>query len=131
MIEKEKEAWAAFKKVIQGFLRNKKDPNYKEIVSNMLDKFKKLGCNMSLKLHILYDHLDYFPQCSLGSVSEEQGKRFHQDIKEMERRYQGLWNINMLADYCWGLKRDIPHVIHKRKSKERSFESMSDELDTL
>lgn len=62
MIEKEKKAWVAFKKVIQGFLRNKKDLNYKEIVSNMLDKFKKLRCNMSLKLHFLYNYLDY--QCS-------------------------------------------------------------------
>lgn len=93
----------------------------------MFDTFKKLECNMSLKLHFLYDHLDYFPQCSLGSVSEEQGERFHQDIKE--RRYQGLWNINMLADYCWGLKREIPHSIYKRKSKKRSFEFMLDELD--
>ena len=24
-----------------------------------------------------------------------------EDIKEMERRYQGRWDINMLADYCW------------------------------
>ncbi|EFN85286.1 hypothetical protein EAI_02819, partial [Harpegnathos saltator] len=26
---------------------------------------------------------------------------FHQDIKEMEKRYQGRWDIHMLADYCW------------------------------
>jgi hypothetical protein len=30
-------------------------------------------------------------------VSEEQGERFHQDIKEMEWRYQGRWNVNMIA----------------------------------
>ncbi|GBM72637.1 hypothetical protein AVEN_238222-1 [Araneus ventricosus] len=39
-------------------------------------------------------------------VSDEQGERFHQDIKEMERRYQGRWDVNMMADYCWCLKRD-------------------------
>jgi hypothetical protein len=38
---------------------------------------------MSLKVHFL----DYFPE-NLGAVSKEQGERFHQDIKEMETRYQ-------------------------------------------
>ncbi|GFV91345.1 uncharacterized protein TNCV_898621 [Trichonephila clavipes] len=46
---------------------------------------------MSVKVHFLHSHLDYFPE-NLGAVSEEQGERFHQDIKEMERRYQGRWN---------------------------------------
>jgi hypothetical protein len=53
----------------------------------MLEKFKVLGCLMSLKIHFLNLHLDFFPE-NLGAVSEEQGERFHQEIKEMERRYQ-------------------------------------------
>jgi hypothetical protein len=40
---------------------------------------------MSLKVHFLDSHLDYFP-ANLGAISEELGERFHQDIKEMERR---------------------------------------------
>ncbi|GFU82193.1 uncharacterized protein TNCV_4466441 [Trichonephila clavipes] len=55
---------------------------------------------MSVKVHFLHSHLDYFPE-NLGVVSKEQGECFHQDIKEMERRYQGRWNVNMMADYCW------------------------------
>jgi hypothetical protein len=47
----------------------------------------------------LASHLDYFPE-NLGAVSEEQGEIFHQDIKEMEQRYQGRWDVNMMADYC-------------------------------
>jgi hypothetical protein len=39
----------------------------------MLDKFKLLGCKMSLKLHFLASHLDYFPP-NLGDISEEQGE---------------------------------------------------------
>jgi hypothetical protein len=31
--------------------------------------------------------LGFFPE-NLAAVSEEQGEHFHQDIKEMERRYQ-------------------------------------------
>jgi len=74
---------------------------------------------MSIKMHFLYSHLDKFPE-NLGDVSEEQGERFHQDIKEMERRYQGRWSVTMMADYCWMLQRET-HYVYKRKSTKRSF----------
>ncbi|GBN89307.1 hypothetical protein AVEN_99336-1 [Araneus ventricosus] len=60
---------------------------------------KILGCGMSLEVHFLDSHMDCFPE-NLGAVSEEQGERFHQDIKEIERRYQGKWNVSMIADCC-------------------------------
>jgi hypothetical protein len=90
--------WNAFK-VIAKFLGNYKDPNYKQIVDKMLEKFIALSCAMSLKVHFLNAHLDYFPK-NLGAVSEQHGERFHQDIEEMETRYQGRWNVNMMGDYC-------------------------------
>jgi len=117
----EREAWISFKKVVKGFLGNNKASNYKELVHDMNKNFSNLGCNMSVKLHYLHSHLEWFPQ-NLGDVSEEQGERFHQDIKEMERRYQGKWSTSMLADYCWCLQRDLPNVQHKRLSGSRSFE---------
>jgi hypothetical protein len=46
-------------------------------VEKMLEKFKALGCAMSLNVHFLNAHLDYFPE-NLGAVSEEHGERFHQ-----------------------------------------------------
>jgi hypothetical protein len=61
MTEIEEDTWNAFKEVVKKFLGNIKDSLYKEIVRNKLDKFKLLGCNMSLKLHFLALHLDYFP----------------------------------------------------------------------
>ncbi|XP_032457706.1 serine/arginine repetitive matrix protein 4-like [Nasonia vitripennis] len=33
----------------------------------------------------------------------------------MENRYQGRWNVNMMADFCWTLKRDIKTNNKKRK----------------
>lgn len=116
----EKEAWVSFKEVVTKFLGNKKDPEYVSIVANMLNKFKYLGCLMSLKVHFLNSHLDYFPD-NLGDVSEEQGERFHQDIKLMEKRYQGRWNSNMMGDYCWSLHREVQQATHRRKSNTRSF----------
>ena len=87
----------------------------------MLQAFRKLGCNMSFKVHFLFNHLDYFPNVHLGCISEEQGEGFNHDIQEMERRYQGWWNTNMLAVYCWSLKHDLPLQTYKRKCKKRSF----------
>jgi hypothetical protein len=84
------------------------DPDYVTIVANMLEKFKVLGYLMSLKINFFNSHLDFFPE-NLGAVSEEQGEQFHQDTKEMEIRYQGQWNVNMMGDYCWVLHQK-PHI---------------------
>ena len=48
---------------------------------------------MSIKLYYLHSHLDRFPE-NLGDYSEEQGERFHQDIRTMEARYQERWDIH-------------------------------------
>ncbi|GBN30600.1 hypothetical protein AVEN_216119-1 [Araneus ventricosus] len=100
----ENQAWVAFKDVVEGFLGNERKENYKELVTELLRTYL-LGCNMSIKIHFLHSHLEYFPD-NLGKMSDEQGERFHQDIKEIERRYQGRWDVNMMADYCLCLKRD-------------------------
>jgi len=116
----ERFAWRGFCNVVSKFLGNTTDPNYANIVADMLQSFRRLGCTMSLKVHFLHSHLDYFLE-NLGSVSEEQGERFHQDVKTMERRYQGRWDTHMMADYCWSLKRDMTTTSYSRKSKKRSF----------
>lgn len=68
----------------------------------------------------LSSHMDHFEH-NLGDFSEEQGERFHQDIKTMEHRYQGRWDIHMMADYCWGLMRDCPGQSHTKKSLKKNF----------
>jgi len=65
-----------------------------------MEKLKKLHINMSIKIHFLFNLFENFPE-NLGAVSDEQGEYFHQDIKVMESRYQGRWDIHMMADYCW------------------------------
>ena len=84
----EARAWVAFTNVVQCFLGNKKDDNYEGIVDELLLSLRELWGKMSIKLHYLHSHLDKFPD-NLGDVSEEQGERFHQDIKVIEDRYQG------------------------------------------
>lgn len=79
----------------------------------MLGAYKAQGCKMSLKVHFLHSHIDYFPK-NLGAYSEEQGERIHQDVRDIERRYRGRWDVTMLADYCWLLKRETEDENRKR-----------------
>ena len=97
MNEVELEALKAFVLLVKNFLGNNKARNYAELVNNMLTAFKNLGCNMSVKMHYLFSHMDRFPE-NLGSMSDKQGERFHQDLKEMETRYLGRWDAVMMPD---------------------------------
>ena len=81
-------AWTAFTNVVKFFLGKLKASNYKELVETLLTSLYQLGANMSIKLHFLHSHLARFPE-NLGDVSDEQGECFHQDISDMEVRYQG------------------------------------------
>ena len=81
-----KNACNAFVKVTKEFLGNKKSENYIEIVNNLMDKLQRLKIKMSTKVHLLFNHLNNLPE-NVGAVSDEQGKRFHQDIRVMEVRY--------------------------------------------
>ncbi|GBP18527.1 hypothetical protein EVAR_12988_1 [Eumeta japonica] len=80
----EKSAWTCFRNVVRNFLGSHRAENYEELVNNLLVAYKDMGCNMSLKIHFLHSHLDFFPQ-NLGAVSDEHGERFHQDISNMEK----------------------------------------------
>ena len=119
MNDVDRAAWRDFVQVVQNFLGNTKAPNYIELVESMFTSYKNLGANMSIKVHFLDNHLERFPE-NLGDFSEEQGERFHQDIKVMEERYQGKWDVHMLGDYCWSLMRDCD-ADHSRNSRKRIF----------
>ena len=54
----------------------------------MVDSFQKLKCSIGLELHFTDSYVEHFPE-SFEDYSEEQGERFHQDIKVMKQRYQG------------------------------------------
>ena len=85
MSDKERAAWLSFVAVTQNFLGNKKADNYHVLVIRMLLAYCDLGYKMSIKLHFLHSHLDEFPS-NPKAVSDEQGKRFYQDLMTMEHR---------------------------------------------
>ena len=72
------------KAVIDGFLGSRKSENYKELVKKLISDYEAIGENLSLKMHFLHSHIDFFPD-NLSDVSDERGERFHQDISLMEQ----------------------------------------------
>lgn len=112
----ERNAWQVFRGVVNGFLGNNKSENYQDLVEKLVKTYQGQGCRMSIKLHFLHSHLDFF-RPNLGAVSEEHGERFHQDIMVMEKRYQGRWDEAMMGDYVWGLVRSDSSQNYKRKAR--------------
>jgi hypothetical protein len=116
----EKTAWNSFVAVVHGFLGNHKAENYVHLVQTLIKNYAKMGCRMSLKVHILDAHLEKFKQ-NMGAYSEEQGERFHQDMLDFERRYQGQYNENMMGDYIWGLLRESDMQYTRKCRKPTHF----------
>ena len=50
----ERRAWKSFVSVVEGFLGNHKADNFRNIVEELVDAYEKMGCRMSLKLHVLH-----------------------------------------------------------------------------
>jgi len=65
-------------------------------VEKRLSKHKMTICSKNLGGHVPFGLALATPM----GMKEEQGEFFHQDIKTMEKRYQGRWNSSMTADYC-------------------------------
>lgn len=64
------------------FLSKYKSEKCVELVNEIIDSFKYISWKMSITVHYLHRHMASFHQ-NFGDTSEEQGGRFHQDIKTM------------------------------------------------
>ena len=93
-------------------LGNHRSEDYVQNVNDLLKHYHGMGCNMSLKVHVLHTHLDYFWEIVVD-VSDKHGERFHQDFLVMEQRFKGKWNLGMFIDYYWCIKKE-DHTPHKR-----------------
>lgn len=116
----ETRAWKNYISLCDNFLGNNRSTNYVEVVNEFLDAYEKMGCRMSIKVHFLHSHLDFFPE-NLGQFSDEQGERFHQEIATMEKRFEGKSESRMLANYCWSLQRETPDSAYKRSRSSKHF----------
>ena len=94
---KELRAWVAFKSVCKGFLGNTRVPDYQACIEKLLKSYEDMGCRMSLKIHFLHSHLNFFPP-NHGEVSDEHGGRFHQDGEQLSRQMEPRHNGRLLLD---------------------------------
>jgi hypothetical protein len=67
--------------------------------------------------HFLSSHVDIFSE-NCGSVSDEHGERFRQDIATVEGRYKGKWSPSVFTDYCWTLMRDSLNLTFNWQAKK-------------
>lgn len=65
----EEEAWTATIDVIKNFLGNKKAPDYEARVKKMIEAYRVMGVHMSLKIHFLAHHLNFFSHNLGNNVS--------------------------------------------------------------
>lgn len=71
------------------------------MVETLVKIYGIVCCLMSLRDQILDAPLDKFKE-NIGAYSEEQGERFHQNMVDFERSYQGQHNMNMMGDLHLG-----------------------------
>ena len=48
MSDSERNAWQAFRMIVEGFLGNDRRDHYAMVVSNLIKSYEKLGCRMSI-----------------------------------------------------------------------------------
>lgn len=124
--------WEAIQDVIDGLLSKKRSTNYKSTVQKMMDSFQRLGVNMSLKIHCLHHHLDYFA-AQLSTESDEQGERHHQIAMPFEKRYSGKKSPDaILAEICWGMEVQFEATVEKEleEIEEGEEEEEEERMDT-
>ena len=118
MNQVELEAWKAFVLVVKNFLGNNKARNYTELVNNVLTAFTNLSCNMNVKMHYLFSHMDRFPE-NLGLMGDEQGR---DSIRTWKRWRPG---IKVAGTHSWWLTTVGIWREHSRSSMKRKFKPWS------
>lgn len=95
-------AWKAIEVVISKVLGGKRaeEKEMVKYVKAMMNCFKKLKSSMTLKMHLINNHLKDFMQQS-PTESDEHGERFHQTIMALESRFKGKRLDALLAEMCW------------------------------
>ena len=77
-------AWHAFKWICSNFFENFKS-NSNQGVAKLFVAYKEIECCISLKMHFLHSHLEFFPE-NLRAVGDEQSEKFCPDIQSMEKK---------------------------------------------
>lgn len=97
----ELEAWHSYVDVVKCFFgKDSRPEDYKERIGDLIATFQAMGCNMSLKLHFLADHLEEFP-VFLSAFSEQHGERGHQVMRVPSERYPSTNSVRVMSEWCF------------------------------
>lgn len=94
--------WDSIRAVIENVLCKNRSPDYRVYIDNMMQAFDVFGVKMSLKIHMLHSHFDFYER-QLSTETDETGERFHQTVMTFEDRFAGKSIDFMLADFCWSI----------------------------
>jgi len=121
----EKAAWDGYKFVVKGFFGNRRAQNYEELVNNLLQSYQKVGCNMSLKTHLLHSHLDFFPReiwCSEWWAWRMFPSRHFFNGEEISREMELCYARRLLLDFGKGCPYHGIPVTGKTKKKKKNHD---------
>lgn len=79
-------------------VRNFTAENYKSLGKELTNAYKFMWCKMSLKIHILDSHLNFF-QTNLGAISEEHGEHWEAMLEQVEMQYVGWLLLDISKGY--------------------------------
>jgi hypothetical protein len=65
-----------YKKITINFLGNHRAENCRDMMADLARPYKAVGCNMSLRVNLLYPYLEFFAE-NLGELSDEHGFGIH------------------------------------------------------
>lgn len=65
-----------------------RNENYRQLFADLLHNFQRVSVKMSLKIHFMQPHLDFFSE-NFGNMSAEHGEPRHQDFKQNYKGYHG------------------------------------------
>ena len=119
ILELEKNAWLSFRELLKNFRGNKREKNYSENVLKLLEKWKTLGFNMSIKLDFLHRYLPNFLE-NLCNFNDIKGEQFNRDFIVMPELYPSRWDVNLMVHYC-SRKSESVFGLNTRKSYQRHF----------
>lgn len=106
-------AWMSLKPTIANFLGNHRNSQYRKVVYDLMKNFRQLGARMSVKMHFLRSHLNYYIFQKNVETSVENRVSAFSKISVLWRNPIKVYeNVNFLADYCWCLKRDVESAKH-------------------
>ena len=68
----EKAAQKLFKIVTINFMVNHKAEKCSDVLADLVQTYKAMGCNMPLTVHFLDSHLDFFPENNMAVSYEHE-----------------------------------------------------------